>query len=166
MPVDTKQSDRRTLQLNTFDDLVAELDSLEAAHRAGTLQTTGNWTPGQIFSHLAVWIQGYLDGLNLKIALPLKLVGPFMKKRFMTKGFAPGLPVPGGMEGEDASFDEGLDRLRTQLLRLDAGESMAHKNPFFGTVTHDEATLIHLRHAEHHLGFLRTSPEQEPEDRS
>lgn len=154
MPVNTKQADRRTLQFTTLDDLTAELDRLEASE--STLRTTGNWSPGQILSHLAEWIDGYLDNITVKIPLPLKLIGPLFKKRFMTRGYAPGLPVPGGMLPPECTFEDGLRRLRTALLRIDAGESLGGPNPFFGTLTHDEAVEIHLRHCEHHLGYLHS----------
>lgn len=152
--VDVKKAQKRPLHFNSFTDLRTELNRLEAAHHAGTLTTTGNWTPGQNLHHVATWIAGYLDGVTIKIALPLRLVGPFLKKRFMTKGYPPGLPVPGGMRPDECSFEEGAAHLRAQLDRLDAGASLEGPNPFFGHLTHDEATRIHLRHAEHHLGYL------------
>jgi hypothetical protein len=160
-PVNTKKADRRHLTLTSTADLRAELDRLEAAHAAGTLTTTGNWSPGRILSHLADWISYYYDGFPFSVPLPLRLIGPLFKRSMVSKGFRPGLPtqLPRGVKDADldCTFEEGLARLRAQLDRIDAGRSLAGTSPFLGKVTHDEAIRIQLHHAEHHLGFLRTS---------
>lgn len=152
--INTKKADRRTLKFASIADLRAELDRLEAAHHAGTLRHTGNWTPGAAFKHLGTFISYYYEGFPFKPPAVLRLIGPLFKKTFVTKGFKPGLKAPAAAEPEDCSFEEGLAHLRAQLDRIDAGDSLAGPNPVLGTITHDEGVQIHLRHAEHHLGFL------------
>ncbi|MDX9911600.1 MAG: hypothetical protein RBS39_07210 [Phycisphaerales bacterium] len=46
--IDTKIAERRPVSYASFDDLARGLDLLEAAHRAGTLRHTANWTPGHL----------------------------------------------------------------------------------------------------------------------
>ena len=41
--VNTKKAPHRELNLETVDELSAELDRLQSAHESGTLAATGNW---------------------------------------------------------------------------------------------------------------------------
>jgi len=158
--VNTKKADRRDLKLSDFAALRAELERIEAAHTSGSLSTTGNWSPGRNLAHISDWIGYYLEGkFPFKVPLPFRLIGPLLKGRFIKKGFGAGLPMmrPDGVSDEafECQFDEGLARLRANLDRIDAGASMAHKNPFLGSLSHEDAVKILLHHAEHHLGFLQ-----------
>ncbi len=62
MTVNTKTAERRDVSFRTLEDLVADLDRVEAAHRAGTLTHTGNWTPGQVIQHCAIFMRCAMDG--------------------------------------------------------------------------------------------------------
>lgn len=165
MPViDTKKADRRDLTLGSLADLSAELDRLEAAHAAGTLTTTGNWTAGQIFEHLAVLPECALDGFPPgKVPLPMRLFAQLLFKRKAVTGHPPppGFKIPAGADhfnpGESTSFEDGLARLRAVLSRLDAGERMTHPSPLFGTLTHDQWVNLNLGHCSMHLSFLDTA---------
>ena len=43
--IDTsKVQDRRKLRFHSIDDLLADVDRIVAAEKAGTLRRTGNWT--------------------------------------------------------------------------------------------------------------------------
>ena len=66
-----------------------------------------------------------------------------------------GTPKAGDLGGDpEYSFEDGWDRLRAQLDRVRAGESLACDTPLIGKVTHDEGLRIHLNHAALHLSFL------------
>src|SRR5437660_10843986 len=60
-PVDTgKVPGRRTLRFETIDEMMADVDRLVEAERAGRLKRLGNWTLGQTLGHLANWAEyGY-----------------------------------------------------------------------------------------------------------
>lgn len=161
MPVDTaKVADRRPLRFSSIADIRRDLDALEAGHRAGTLRTSGNWTAGQNFAHLASFISYAYDGYPPELSNPpwyIRFILRFMKKRFLYKGLPVGVKIPGIKAGtvgqDDVSFEEGLTRLRSALARLEAAPP-DRANPIFGPLSHPEWTSMHCRHCELHLSFV------------
>jgi hypothetical protein len=158
MPTSTRTAFRRELKLDSLADLEAELDRVRAAHHAGTLRASGNWTPGQILGHLAKWIGFYYDGFPFAVPGVIRLLCRLFRAKLIAMPIKPGMVVrpKSGNVGDDPAyaFEEGWDRLRAQLDRIRAGESLAGPNPLFGRVTHEEAMRLHLNHAALHLGFL------------
>ncbi len=61
MAVNTKNSEGyRKLRFDSIEAVLEELKAFESASRANRLRVTGNWSPSQILSHLAAWIEyGY-----------------------------------------------------------------------------------------------------------
>ncbi len=53
--VNTAKVKRRKLWFHSIDELLSELDRIEAAERNGKLRTRGNWTAGQILAHVSAW---------------------------------------------------------------------------------------------------------------
>lgn len=159
--VDSKSvKDYRTLRFESYEDARRELDSLEAANRAGTIRASGNWTPGQVFSHLAAFMDYPYDGYPPVLkppSMPLRLILRTMKRRFMNKGLPRGLfisGVPGGTVGAaDVSFDEGIARLRRSMDRAEKSLPSI-PNLVFGPMTGDEWNALQRRHCELHLGYL------------
>jgi len=158
-----KAAPRRALRFTALDDLAADLDAIEAGHRAGTLVTTGNWTPGENLHHCAkVWAFS-LDGWPPDAKPPgwLKfLATPFIKKSAVSGKPAPvGIPFPKGLESAfgpkpGVTFEEGMGLMRSGVSRVKAGERFTHPSPLFGPLTHDEWLRLHLGHCAMHLGFL------------
>ncbi len=149
----------RTLRFHSLDDLTAELDRLEAAHHATGVTASGNYSPGQNFHHLARWIRIYETPEKLPTPpIHFRIVGRFMKGRILTKGFPKGLQGPDGkpQPEPETSFDAGLAELRDAVALL-RDRDLSHKNPFFGRMSREDCVQLHLRHAEHHLGFLHAS---------
>ncbi len=159
MPNDTRKAFRRELSFDMLADLDAELDKIRAAHHAGTLRVSGNWTPGQILGHLAKWVGWYLDD-SFPFTAPgfITIAGKLFRKQIISKPFKPGLsfkPKTGDLGGDpEYSFEEGWDRLQAQLDRVRAGETLACDTPLVGKVTHEEGTRIQLNHCALHLSFL------------
>lgn len=157
--IDTKRvSGRRATHFPTIAMLSQDLDALERAQRQGRLRAVGNWVPGQIFAHLAAWIDFAYDGFPMKaMPLPVRLVGRMFLKRYLSKGMPAGMRLPGVEMGTYAvapvPFDDGLARLREALTRLAQSPPLA-PSPMFGRLTHDQWKQLHLRHAELHLSFL------------
>lgn len=163
-----KTAPRRELQLGSFDDLRAELDRIEAAHNAGTLRHTGNWTPAEILDHLAIVKEFTLDGFPFKVNPILR----FGAQLFIKPKVIRGEPLPVGIKLKGASaamlprpgvqFREALDRLRNVLDRLDNGEKFNKPSPIFGKFTHQQWSTLHLGHSKLHLSFLTydTLPQQ------
>jgi hypothetical protein len=159
--VDTKTAERRKLRFGTVAELEAELARIEAAQRAGTLRTSGNWTAGQILGHIATWLEFGWNGYppNVKPPAIIKWILKRKKAGYLRDGMPAGVKIPkleGGTLGrEPMEFDAGMRRLRAALEPLKRGEAPPHGSPAFGPLDNAEATQLNLRHAELHLGFLK-----------
>ena len=159
MTVDPKVVEFRSLRFNAVADLLAEVDRLIAAERAGTLRHTGNWTLGQALGHIAGWAAFALDGYP-PVARPpwlVKVIIRPMKKRFLARGLPRGMRmrnIPGGTMNTDAlTTEQGSRNLRDAMSRLEANATTI-PNPAFGPLTHAEWIDLNLRHAELHLGYF------------
>lgn len=162
--VNTKKAERRELKFNCTDCLKRELENVEAAHRAGTLGTTGNWTPAQCFEHCARTWAAAIDGFpeTFKPPAPVKLMAKLLfKKKAISgqtapAGIKPPKAVTDALEvGPEADFDESLAHLRSQIARTDNGERFTKPSPLFGQLSHDEWLKLQLGHCQSHLGFLK-----------
>jgi hypothetical protein len=153
-------SERRQLRFGTIDDLLKEIDRIIAAEKAGTLHRTGNWTTGQIFGHLAAWINFGYEGFPPG-AHPPFFIRWFIKRKkaqYLRDGMRPGVRIPRSKDGtfgtEVMTTDEGASRLRAALMKLAKGEPARYHSPAFGAMPHDERIALQLRHAELHLSYL------------
>ena len=157
MAVDVKRVSLRPLSFSTVDQAMAEIERVAAAALAGKATCKGNWEVGQIFGHLAHWIQWGFDGSPVHPPWFVRLLGPLMKRKVLNGKSPQGFRLPGAAEGtygvEKLSVEEGLRRCREQFARLKAG-APAIPNEVFGRMTHEEWIKLHLRHAEGHLGYV------------
>jgi hypothetical protein len=156
----SKVADRRVLTFASFAEVGADLDRLEAAERAGTLRHTGNWTPGQVFTHLAAFMAYPFDGYPPELANPpwiIRFILKLSKGRYLYKRMPAGLKIPGIPAGtvgaRDVPCAQGLAELRRHMQRLDQ-IAPSNPSPIFGPMTHEEWKSLNLRHCELHLGFL------------
>ena len=157
-PRDTgKVSGRRILRFESIDELMAEVDRLADAERAGRLKRLGNWTLGQTLGHVACWVEYNYTGAPLKVPFFIRWLFRFRKQKFLHEPMRPGMKIPGVKGGtlgtEPMSLEEGLGRLRRVMERLKV-EAPTTPNVMFGPLTHEEWIAGNLRHAEMHLGFL------------
>lgn len=156
MAVDVRTVKLRPLVFASPEEVVAEAQRLAAAGRAGRLRTLGNWTPGQIFGHLAQWVDWSFDGAPMKPPWLMRLIGPLLKP-LVLKGLRQGVRLPGAPEGtygtEVLPLEEGLARLERAMARL-AASTPAIPNAVFGRMSRQEWLTLHLRHAALHLGYL------------
>jgi hypothetical protein len=150
----------RALRFESIDELLADVDRLAAAERAGTLRRCGNWTLGQALGHLATWAQFSYDGLPMPTPWFIKLILRVQKRRYLRGPLPRGVKIPrvrGGTLGiEPLPLDEGLSRYRAVTERL-RREVPANPSAVFGPLAHDEWIALHLRHAELHLSFFHVS---------
>lgn len=158
MAIDTRTVELRVLRLGTPALVRAELERLEQAAQRGALRARGNWTPGTIFNHLAWWVEA-IDRPELIPPAPwlVRLMGPLMKGR-ITRGPLPkGFKLPGTATGtrgdEPTELAPGLARYRQALARLERADFPA-RHPLFGRMLPQDWVDLHMRHAEHHLGYL------------
>ena len=158
----TENSSRRPLHFESIAALAAEIDWLVAAQHAGHLEARGNWTPAQIFDHLALFIEFSYEGFPFRASWPLRAFSHVAKwiawKPFVDWALRPGFRIPAGAEALKpdpwADFDVAAARLHAALVRIAGGEPMRVPSPFEGAITHDQWVYVHLRHAELHLSFL------------
>ena len=137
--------------------MMAEVERLAAAERAGRLNRLGNWTLGQTLGHLATWAEYAYTGAPLKPPFFIRWILRLRKQKFLYEPMKAGVWIPrvaGGTLGtEPMPLDEALPRLRRVIERLKT-EAPTAPNVIFGKLTHEESIAITLRHAELHLGFL------------
>jgi hypothetical protein len=147
---------RRRLRFSSPADILAEAERIAGSREVRTL---GNWTPGQIFRHLAVVMNKSIDSFDNKGPLLVRLfLRVFVGKRKVLAGPMPAgfrLPEKGAAELVPSATDvhEGLQDLRGAVRRLQA-ETKRAPNPFLGPLTVEEWNQLHCRHAEMHLSFL------------
>jgi hypothetical protein len=157
-PVDTaKVSGRRVLRFESIDEMMAEVDRLAEAERAGRLKRLGNWTLGQTLGHLAEWAEYGYTGCPLKVPFFIRWFLQLRKRKFLYEPMRPGMKIPGVAGGtlatEPMPLDEALGRLRKVMERLKT-EAPPAPSPALGRLTHDESIAMTLRHAELHLGYM------------
>ncbi len=149
---------------HSVKELQAELDTIEAAHQAGTLSTAGGWTVGQNLEHCTKIMISAFDGFDpdMKVPFPIKLLGKLIFKPMIKnpKGqMKPGIKLPANARGilpaDEVSVEDGLAMMRTQLARIDAGEKMLHNSPVMGKMTHELWILMHLNHCRLHFGYFK-----------
>ncbi len=162
-PVDTKKCEYRKLTLSSLDDLSAELDRIQAAHDAGTLAHTGNWTPGQILEHCTILWKCALDGFppdSGKVPFLMRLISKLLFKRFAVRGDPPprGIKLPQEaaflIPPDDTTFEQGMASIRDCIARVARGDQMTHPSPLFGKMRTDQWLNLHLGHCRMHLGYL------------
>lgn len=159
VPIDTAKVRRRPLKFESLGDVRAELGRIEAAQKSGNLRAIGNWTPGQVFNHLATWGDYPYDGYPAQLNPPwfVKLILRMMKKKFFKGPMPGGARIPGIEAGtmgtEVVPFDEALARYRRTIQRYESAPP-PRPNIIFGALSHDQWKALQLRHAELHLGFL------------
>jgi hypothetical protein len=151
--------EHRTLRFHCIDDCTSEVHQIMSAAESGNLRASGNWTAGQVLTHLASWIEYGYDGYPIgpppffvRWILRLSLPGT------LKKGMRRGVRIPGLKDGtvgiEDRPIPEAGTRLLLALKRLQDREEAKFDSPAFGPMNHDDRIRLNLRHAELHLGYL------------
>ena len=145
---------RRVLHFEKLDDILDEADRLVLR---GEPRALGNWSAGAVFMHLAQSCEYSIHGPTPRIAFWKRLLGRLAKKRVLRGPFPTGVKLPKAMADKiifpDAQADESLKALHAAIKNLKR-TPIRVEHPFIGKLTRDEWDQFHLRHAEHHLGFL------------
>ncbi|HET6326652.1 MAG TPA: DUF1569 domain-containing protein [Planctomycetaceae bacterium] len=153
-----KVQGRRKLRFATFDELVADIDRLSS----GPVKVLGNWSPGQVFRHLATAYNGSIDGFTMTFPLHFRLIAKVFRKKLLTMQMPAGFKLPpkgaAMLEPPSTATDEGAAQLRAAIERLKREPKRAN-HPMFGELTREEWDRVHLTHASLHLSFL--VPERE-----
>jgi hypothetical protein len=166
IPVDTgKVAGRRMLRFESVGEVMAEVDRLVAAERAGRLRRLGNWTLGQTLGHLAAWAGYSYTGTPLRVPFYIRWFLRLKRRKVLYGRMRAGVKIPGVPGGtlatEAVPLEEARGRMRRAMERL-ASEPPTAPSPILGPLRHEEWVAFHLRHAELHLGFL--IPEEASEE--
>jgi hypothetical protein len=152
----------RQVRLPTLEDLILEIDRVNAATFAGTVRSLGNWTPAQILWHIGRLMELSFDGFPFRYrrgpTWVVRLFRLFAWRWLIALAFQPGFINPTeAMTLEPAPsilLEEATLYLKRQIERIERGERMTKECSLEGPYTHDQWIYIHLRHAELHFGFL------------
>jgi len=148
-----KVTGRRQLKFNTLDEILADVERLAQ----GKVRAIGNWSPGQNIKHLALIMNGCMDGIPYKAPFYLRAVAWFLKNKFVKNPMPAGFDLPKAAAAQlvpgDTSWEEGTQALRTALQRLKT-EPQRHPHPVLGELTREQWDQLHCRHSELHLSFL------------
>jgi len=150
--IDTKKvAGRRELRYRSLAELLEDAERLAQ----GGARTLGNWSQGQIYDHLAKSLDSSIDGIDFKMAAPLRWVLSLLfKRKFITGSIPPGYTVPAKeLAPAEISKAEGLAKLQQAVARFEA-EPQRAEHPIFGDLGDDGWRQFHLRHAEMHMSFI------------
>jgi hypothetical protein len=163
IPVDTRRvAHRRAVHFQTMDDLVAEVERLVAAGKAGKVQPLGNWSPAQVLWHIGKLIECSFDGFPFRYRRgprwTMRLLRLVSWRLLIALAFRPGFtnpPEAALLEPEPSlSLESAAVYLRAQIARIHNGEQMTQACSVDGPYSDEQWIYIHLRHAELHLSFL------------
>jgi hypothetical protein len=154
MPVNTaKVEGRRTLNYTSLRDVVTDAERLSSSN----VKVLGNWSPGQIYRHLATAYNGSIDGFHGTFPWYIRAMAGLFKKKLiagaMPAGFNPPANFAKGVMPEPTSAEDGLAALRAAVVRLEIEPPRA-AHPVFGVISEKEWNQIHLNHAKLHMSFL------------
>ena len=151
----TLTTDRRDVNYASLDDFRADIETLAA----GPVSTVGNWSFGQILTHLARTMNSSIDGFPFKMAWPIRtLLSIFFKRSILHKKMSSGYKLPKrgrSLLPEDPISDEEGVRAALAAIERVVNETPTAEHPFMGRMTPGEWKLLHLRHAELHMSFAR-----------
>lgn len=153
MAVETKSvAGRRTLHFSSYDELLDEIRSLAAR----PTRHLGNWSLAQVCQHLAAAMNMAIDGPPFKANFLLRLAGPFLKKRVISRPLSPGFKFPKtatALMPQDSEVADGVAAVEQAVARL--GQNPERKpHVIFGPMTQEEWDQLNFRHAEMHLSFI------------
>ncbi|MGL4550069.1 MAG: DUF1569 domain-containing protein [Gemmataceae bacterium] len=143
-----------------FDDYAAALADAERL-LAGGYDRAGNWSLGQIATHLAIVAEMARAGFPWYVPWPLYLPVRWLALPSVLRRdvFTVRLSGPKFAAPPDAVEDRaGVERLRAALAALDGSAERFFPSPIFGPLTREQWRQVTLWHLEHHLSFLVPKP--------
>jgi hypothetical protein len=154
MPTTVAQTQRRSIEFTTLDEVRADIEALAA----GSYVTVGNWSFAQILDHLGSSLIASIDGFPFKASWFVRwFVAPMIKNSILTNQMKPGFKLPkkfsSYLPSEECTMDEALPKVLAAIKRFD-DEIPVADHPFFGKMASEEWMNLHVRHAELHMSFV------------
>ncbi len=152
--LDTKKVARRTVQYQSLQEALGDAERLATADAP----TTGNWSKGQIYEHLATILDMGVNGSEKKASFFMRLVAKYViRPMIFRKGMTPGFQLPKwaskAIAPDDTEIDKALQHLRQSTEQFQAAEEL-HPHPFFGVMDKNSWNTLALHHAELHMSFI------------
>lgn len=153
---------RRSLTFAALDDVMPEVEGLLRGH-----VTVGNWSLGQICSHLTRAVHCTIDGFPPATRMPWivrRTLGRMVLWHILRRNrFVEWMPAPADCQpklGVDAVVE--AEALRAALQRFAAHSGPLAEQPLYGPVDRAVWERFHCIHCAHHLGFaVPVKPEKE-----
>lgn len=138
------------MRYESLDDFYADAQRLAAVE----VHPLGNWSPGQIYEHMARSLDSSIDGVGFSMPAPLRwIMTLLMKRKFLEKEIPAGFNTTAQYEPEPTTAEAGLASLKQAIARQrEVPQRLLH--PAFGNLSREDWTKFHLRHAEMHMSFL------------
>ena len=147
-------AEHRKLRFKSMDEAMAEAERLAALET----RTTGHFSLGQIFEHLARTFEITLGQREVPPApLPMKILSRIVRPMVLRKATT-GFKLPAKTQdalwpSDPVSTEEGLAHLREAYGKFKSTSELP-KHVFFGKMTRQQHDALQCRHFEGHLGFV------------
>ena len=156
--------DRGFLSTEPEFSAVDQLDSLRAEIVRVNLSgrgTTGNWSLGQIYFHLAAAFEASVEGLPPGYPFIVRLAIRPVRWVVTRIRFPPWLPIPSSIRHKleppvDAVASEQYERLLKAIVLFASHDGELPPHPVLGPLSRKEWVGFHVRHCKHHLAFIQT----------
>ncbi|MEZ6055757.1 MAG: DUF1569 domain-containing protein [Planctomycetaceae bacterium] len=149
------EPERRELVLNSFDEVIAEVERLAG----GEVTTTGKHSFPDIVRHLAL-TNNMMTG---RIAAPkpplmLRLLLPFFRSSLLKGPVKPGVKLPAKAEAvfwsdEEISIDDAIAMLKDSIAYYQTNGPLP-VHPIFGKASREQLDRLTYGHAAMHLSFV------------
>ncbi len=158
----TPRQRRRRLRFDCLDDI---LEAAELIANSPHVQQLGNWTPGQIFEHLAKSFNSSIDQSQAIAPFRIRLLARLLRPIVLRVGLPSGFSIKKTSEvaaseflpADAVSTEAGMQMIRKAIERLQT-HSMTARHNMFGDMTQGQWLQMHCRHAELHFSFLIPEP--------
>ncbi len=147
--------ERRKLRFDDWKDVISDVEVLKT--NGYDRAKRGNLSLGQICNHLAVVMEGALDGFPSAMPWAVRTLLRFFFLQSMMQHKQVGLRFPSppfARQTAPVDDEKGIERLRTAAARFDAPSATYVMHMAFGNLTPEQWKHQQLWHCEHHLSYL------------
>ena len=149
MADETTKPARRTIDLRTFDQLLADVAQL----RQRGYDTVGQWSLEQVLEHLT---QTMLSGLGLP--RPVRWLLRPVLWRLLSSRQMPRMPAPASLRPPNVPDPQIFGRFGAMVEQAANLTAPAIDHPAFGRMRTTDWQQLQLIHASRHLSFLLPRP--------
>jgi hypothetical protein len=142
---------RRRLTFSSLDQVMPEVDRLLGGYKA-----IGNWSLGQMCSHLTQAITGSIGGFPVQAPWLLrKTLGPIIIRGILKQGkMREGVQLPEALRPKPGLDDRAeAEALRAAVRIFASHHGLMAEHPLGVKLSHADWERLHCVHCAHHLSF-------------